>query len=211
VGGSVGDMMLIWLGNSLTLRYKKADVQYEHQVALPQAFSDTAVHAQLIEGDELLHIEFDKNDGSTSGVVDGKVCTFETVPNSVVSVDSIEVDMKQSRADLTVTLRASRSTEAVNAVYANGARGARSAHRARRGGREREQGDENGVEAVGDYPSRKELPDGGHQKSLPGRLIRAFNFLCATVIEASRKGDPTDSSLRSRRATPASVRRADVA
>jgi hypothetical protein len=121
VGGAKSDMKLVWLGDSLTLRYKKDDVQYEHQVGLPQAFSDTAVHARLETGGERLHIEFDKNDGSASAVADGEVCTFETVPNTAASEESIDVDVKQSRADVTVTLRASRSTEVVNVVFAGGA------------------------------------------------------------------------------------------
>lgn len=121
VGGAKSDMKLVWLGDSLTLRYKKDDVQYEHQVGLPQAFSDTAVHARLEAGGERLHVEFDKNDGSASAVADGEVCTFETVPNTAATADSIDVDVKQSRADVTVTLRASRSTEVVNVVFAGGA------------------------------------------------------------------------------------------
>lgn len=121
VGGSAADMKLLWLGDSLTLRYKKADVQYEHQVALPQVFSDNAVHAVLVENGERLHIEFDKYDGSASAVGDGEVCQFETVPNTASASESIEVDVKNSRTDVTVALRASRSSEVVNVTFTKGA------------------------------------------------------------------------------------------
>ncbi len=120
-GGSKEDMKLTWLGDSLVFRYKKADTQHEHTVALPQAFSDQAVHAKLVGGGETLHIELDKNDGAATGVADGDIVTFETVPNSASKADSIDVELTQTRSEVVVGLRASRSSETVAVTFANGA------------------------------------------------------------------------------------------
>lgn len=120
-GGSKDDMKLTWLGDSLVFRYKKADTAHEHTVALPHSFSDQAVHAKLVGGGETLHIELDKNDGAATGVADGDVVTFETVPNAASSAESIDVELTQTRTEVTVGLRASRSTETVVVVFSNGA------------------------------------------------------------------------------------------
>jgi hypothetical protein len=120
-GGHKSDMKLTWLGDSLVFRYKKGDTQNEHTVALPQSFSESAVSAKLSAGGDTLHIELDKNDGAISGVADGDVTSFETTPDAACDADSIVVDLSQTRSEVCVGLRPSRSTESVVVVFSNGA------------------------------------------------------------------------------------------